>query len=223
MKHDIKPPEFDKVSEDLGYKMLSPLNIIFAFIIIASILIGAFCSNVEANVEANVSVNTVIHTDIYIINDFIKSLEPNLDPDISISISRSIERWCNEYNLPYSLVIGLIYAETFPKFNILSKSNKGCIGLMQINHSVWKNEIEDMQNMKISELYHIDNNIKIGCIILKKYLNETNNPTEALEKYVGGSNKRYVIDIYEKVVMWEINKQNDKVVEDGGEQNREQN
>lgn len=152
----------------------------------------------------------------------IKELKPSLDPNIRILIAKSVEKWCNEYGLSYSLVINLIYAETYPKFNILSKSNKDCIGLMQVNYKVWRKEIEELKDMEVSDLYHIDTNIKIGCIILKKYIDSSNTLSEALEKYVGGSNRKYINQIYEKMALWEVNKSSLNYMEDiGGEKGKE--
>jgi len=139
------------------------------------------------------------------INSHIELLEPSLDPNVRMIISKAIEKWCNKYNLSYSLVTNLIYAETLPKFNIFSKSPKDCVGLMQINFKVHKKEIEEMKNLKVEDLYHIDTNIKFGCMILRGYIDKSNSPTAALRKYVGGTDLKYIHLIYEKMALWEIN------------------
>jgi len=141
------------------------------------------------------------------INSHIEILEPSLDPNVRMIISKAIEKWCNEYNLSYSLVTNLIYAETVPKFNIFSKSPKDCIGLMQINYKVHVKEIEEMKNLKVEDLYHIGTNIKFGCLILRGYIDDkdTHTLTQALKKYVGGTDLKYIRLIYEKMALWEIN------------------
>jgi len=139
------------------------------------------------------------------INRHIELLEPSLDPNVRMIISKAIEKWCNKYTLSYSLVTNLIYAETLPKFNIFSKSPKDCIGLMQINFDVHKKNIEEMKDMKVEDLYHIDTNVKFGCMILRGYIDKSNNPTAALRKYVGGADLKYIRLIYEKMALWEVN------------------
>ena len=154
------------------------------------------------------------------INSHIELLEPSLDPNVRMIISKAIEKWCNKYTLSYSLVTNLIYAETVPKFNIFSKSPKDCIGLMQINFDVHKKEIEEMKNMRVEDLYHIDTNIKFGCMILRGYIDKSksNKPTSALKKYVGGTDLKYIRLIYEKMALWEVNNyEKSNEVEEGEE------
>jgi soluble lytic murein transglycosylase-like protein len=67
---------------------------------------------------------------------------------------------------PY-LVMAIIFVES--RFDRRAVSRAGACGLMQVNYSVWKNEL----NIDRKKLFQIDYNIELGLIILKGYLLET--------------------------------------------------
>jgi len=115
----------------------------------------------------------------------------NLNPDINNcdaqKITKSIIKHSKNYEIPWNLVVAIINTES--EFNKNARSN-GCYGLMQINLSAhWKTMIDMKINQKT--LFHIDNNINLGCKILKEYINNSKSINVALKKYSGG-NHRYV-------------------------------
>jgi|GEM_PF-1761805 len=122
---------------------------------------------------------------------YIEILRPDIDPNIRAIIAESIDRWCLEYDLPQEIVVSLIARES--SFLPWAKSRKDCLGLMQINP---KAHPEKVRGYSAAELYHIDINVKIGCLILQQYLRASNSLGDALGRYVGSQGmKEYKRDI----------------------------
>lgn len=134
----------------------------------------------------------------------IGKLQPRLDPVTRRRILQSVYDHCGD--LSPSLVVHLICRETVPPFNPLSKSGKDAIGLMQVRYEVHRKSIPELAELRPTELYHIDNNIKFGCMILRSYIASSRTLDEALKKYVGGNLKKYVDDICRLMAEYEVGK-----------------
>jgi len=120
----------------------------------------------------------------------VQSKQPKLDPITATEIAKSIYQNSKKYQFPPELIIALIEQES--SFIPTSTSSAKCIGLMQINPKAHPKKIEGLKHY---QLYYINNNIEIGCQILKEYYNATGVISEALEKYLGVNNKSYVLNI----------------------------
>lgn len=119
-------------------------------------------------------------------------LQPKLDPVLLTIIADSIVKYSKELQLSEVLITNLIYRES--AFNPFARSSAGAVGLMQIvprfHKPLW-------EGLKIEELYHVDNNVRVGCRILKTYMEKEGGDVEkALKRYVGGDSKGYVRDIF---------------------------
>ena len=68
-----------------------------------------------------------------------------------------------EYNFDPNLIMGLIQIESNFKPDAISSC--GAYGLMQVNYSVWKNELK----IDPKRIFEIDYNIELGLKILKQY------------------------------------------------------
>lgn len=82
-------------------------------------------------------------------------------------IVETVYKKSKEYDFDPNLIMGMIQIESNFKPNAVS--NKGAYGLMQINYSVWKNEL-DIDEKKI---FDIEYNIDLGLRVLKRYFNIT--------------------------------------------------
>jgi len=122
----------------------------------------------------------------------IKTKQPKLDPSTAKEIAIAVEKYCKKYNLPAELVICLIQKES--SFNPLVVSKANCVGLMQINTKFHKEKLKKL-NIKGNEIFFIDNNIHIGVMILREYLDSTKSIAGALSKYLGIKNKGYLLDV----------------------------
>lgn len=92
-------------------------------------------------------------------------------------------------NLPPALVMAVIDVES--KFDRWAVSSAGAVGLMQIM-PFWPNKL----GMSNAELVRIPQNIRMGCTILKFYLDrEKGDYTKALARYNGSVGRRNYADL----------------------------
>jgi len=136
----------------------------------------------------------------------IQNLQPKLDPILQTKIAEKISENSEKFRLSPSLILHLICRETVPRFNPLSTSEINAIGLMQIRYKIHSKDIPELAKINSNELYHVDHNIRFGCQILRKYIDSTKSLDKALLRYVGGSPKTYVNDIYRLMAEWEQKK-----------------
>lgn len=93
----------------------------------------------------------------------------------------SVYRKSHEYGFHPNLVMGMMKVESNYDPNAVSYS--GAYGLMQVNLSVWKNELAINQD----SIFDVDYNIDLGLQILKRYLIESKgNMPRALHLYNNG-------------------------------------
>lgn len=96
-----------------------------------------------------------------------------------LNLLRSIHREASRVQLPPELVIAVIDIES--RFDRFAISRSGAQGLMQIM-PFWLNEIGHPDD----NLMHIDTNLRMGCTILKYYLDkEKGDLRRALARYNG--------------------------------------
>ena len=132
----------------------------------------------------------------------IRKLQPRLGPIIVTEIAKAIHKNCEEFNLNELFVLSLISRES--KFLPFSKSGKEAYGLMQVRYSVHKAALKKQGIKNNLELYHIHNNVRAGCTILKEYMDRSKTVEEALKRYVGGKHDGYIKDIFAMMVEIQI-------------------
>jgi soluble lytic murein transglycosylase-like protein len=111
------------------------------------------------------------------------------DPHLS-RISESVFKKSTQYGFKPELILGMMKVES--GYNPRAVSHRGAYGLMQVNFSVWKKEL-DIDKKRI---FDIDYNIDLGLQILKRYFLESKgNIKRALHLYNNGykyNNRSYV-------------------------------
>jgi hypothetical protein len=111
----------------------------------------------------------------------IKKLQPKLDSMVVRPIAEAVLKYASVYELPYQLILSVIACES--DFELTAKSASAAIGLMQIcpkAHSINLTEVGIAEH----EVYYIDHNIHLGCMVLRRYYDETNSIALALAKLV---------------------------------------
>ncbi len=129
--------------------------------------------------------------DITVVPILIK-LRPQLDHAVAEEISKAIIKYSTEYRLPPEFVVHLMKRES--GFNTLATSKAGAVGLMQVMPKAHKDKMKEL-GITSAQLFHIDNNVRLGCMILRDYYNLTGSIEKALKRYVGGSHATYTQDI----------------------------
>lgn len=98
-----------------------------------------------------------------------------------------------EFELDPYLVLGIIRAESSGRAWV---ENRNCIGLMQVNATVWLTTLRDCGiAASPSDLLDVERNIRAGCYILKLYLDKAKDIDKALRRYSGykdGRGRRYI-------------------------------
>ncbi|MCP4216287.1 MAG: lytic transglycosylase domain-containing protein [bacterium] len=106
-----------------------------------------------------------------------------------LSTAEKVFKKSKEYGFNPYLIMALIQVES--GFNSYAVSTAGAYGLMQVNYSVWKNEL----NIDLRRIYEKEYNIDLGLKILKHYYDRSRgNIFRALFHYNNGykhNNTRY--------------------------------
>ena len=116
----------------------------------------------------------------YRAHELILCLRPDIDKEMAALIGRHIDLACLETGLDPELVVALIGRES--SFIPWSVSSVGCKGLMQVH---FKAHPDKTKGLKESDLFQIAINVRIGCMILKEYIDSSTTLYDALGKYVG--------------------------------------
>ena len=119
-------------------------------------------------------------------------LRPQLDHAVAEEISKAILKYSTEYRLPPEFVVHLMKRES--GFNTLATSKAGAVGLMQVMPKAHRDKMKKL-GITSAQLFHIDNNVRLGCMILRDYYNLTGSIEKALKRYVGGTHASYTQDI----------------------------
>jgi soluble lytic murein transglycosylase-like protein len=122
------------------------------------------------------------------------AMEPRLRPVVRdaqerVQILEHVHCEAKRLNLPPALVMAVIDVES--RFDRWAVSSVGAVGLMQIM-PFWPRKL----GMTNSELVRIPQNIRMGCTILKFYLDrEKGDYTKALARYNGSVGRRNYADL----------------------------
>jgi soluble lytic murein transglycosylase-like protein len=107
------------------------------------------------------------------------------DPEERILILENVHREATRANLPPELVLAVIDTES--NFDRFAVSSAGARGLMQVM-PFWLAEL----NMHDANLFDIATNLRMGCTILRYYMDMENNQySPALARYNGSVGKTW--------------------------------
>lgn len=114
------------------------------------------------------------------------------DPDERLKLLKLVHYEASRVDLPPELVLAVIQVESY--FDRWAISVAGAQGLMQIM-PFWLDEIGRPDD----NLFHIETNVRMGCTILKHYLDkESGDLTRALGRYNGSLGKfKYPDKVFE--------------------------
>ena len=170
----------------------------------------------EDEVEATIPA-TVIEQVVYVpqdnkpmLKEAFRELVPNLDEVILTAILDNAIECAKEFTLPNTLILAIMERES--KFNPLAISSKGAAGLMQVMLRVHQEKLKELE-INNAQAMHIANNIRLGCMVLREYLDDTKDIKQALKKYVGGVHDTYYTDVlswYTTINLLVLEKQNAK-------------
>jgi hypothetical protein len=126
------------------------------------------------------------------ITSLISDLQPKTDPVVAGAIAEAIYKYSKKYGIPPELIVNVAMRES--SFRPILESSKKAKGLMQVMPTAHPEKIEKL-NVNNNNIFHIDNNIHLGTMILAEYYESKNSIYGALESYVGAELKTYINDI----------------------------
>jgi len=110
------------------------------------------------------------------------------DPSERLEILKRVHQEATRVDLPPELVLAVIDVES--NFDRFALSYAGARGLMQVM-PFWLDEIGRPDD----NLFHINTNLRLGCTILRYYMDmEKGNMVRALARYNGSVGKRWYSD-----------------------------
>jgi soluble lytic murein transglycosylase-like protein len=120
------------------------------------------------------------------------------NPKERLTILRFTHREATQVNLPPSLILAVIEVESH--FDRFALSEVGARGLMQIM-PFWLKEIGHEED----NLFDISTNLRLGCAILRYYIDKENgNLTQALARYNGSLGQSwYPNRVYSVLPHWQ--------------------
>lgn len=123
--------------------------------------------------------------------DFLLHLNPDVDPALAIIIADVIDEISEKYQIPRKLVCAIIKKES--NINPFARSKVGAVGLMQVMPKIHKEKIGDRN------LWHIRNNIDVGCAIFREYLDlEKGNMYKTFHRYLSKNATKEQIQNYSR-------------------------
>ena len=99
------------------------------------------------------------------IEDLIRTLQPRLGPAVTGLIAQAVVQNSQTYNLPPELILSIIHNTS--RFEITAEGSRGAVGLMHISPKIYRKGLQAM-GITEQEAYHIDNNIRLGCMTLRQ-------------------------------------------------------
>lgn len=164
--------------------MCEKTNKVVGYLTVVAILLGLmliYTAPVESKEIVKIKINLPDIAEELSVKMAMVKTKYNIELEILIKIQKAIDSYAPIYGLDENLIYAIIDRES--DFDPYCTSHAGCYGLMQINYRVWRKELQIESK---EYLYDIDNNIKCGCYVLKKYIGISNGDTEeALKRYFG--------------------------------------
>jgi len=130
-------------------------------------------------IEHSSSFDDRFHAEVWLLDMSTRLTKRVKDSQLRLKILRSIHREASRVDLPPELIIAVIDIES--RFDHFAISSVGAQGLMQVM-PFWLKEIGHPED----NLMDIDTNLRMGCTILKFYMDkEKGNIRRALARYNG--------------------------------------
>ena len=134
--------------------------------------------------------------------EYIEEYNPRVFPELAAIIANSIESVGEEYGIPPVFLLALAQVES--SFNYMAVSKAKCIGLLQINPSVWVLDASNEHSLKKSgivqtrqSLFDPLTNIRAGAHIFSLYYRKaidsgaTSAIKSTLTRYFGGQTNNH--------------------------------
>ena len=116
------------------------------------------------------------------IEGLIEQLQPRLGPSVVEPIAGSVVTYAQTYDLPPELILSIM--NTTSRFEVTAEGQHGSVGLMHISPKIYR---DGLNKLKITEqeAFHIDNNVHLGCMILRDLRDQGRSMEVAIATLIG--------------------------------------
>jgi hypothetical protein len=141
-------------------------------------------------------------SDVEILTGFIKTQNRNISLKTAFRIASALKHYSVKYGVSFDLAIAVMHTESH--FDPNARSNYGALGLMQV---VWRVHFALLRANGILEeemLLMPEFGAAAGCLLLSRYLRDSDSVKTALGRYYGGDSDIYwsrisrSLNLYEK-------------------------
>ena len=116
------------------------------------------------------------------IEDLIAKLQPRLGPSVIEPIARAVGKYAQTYDLPPELILSIINKTS--RFETTSEGEYGSVGLMHISPKIYRDGLHEL-GITEQQAFHIDNNIHLGCMILRQLREQGRSMEVAIAMLIG--------------------------------------
>lgn len=157
-------------------------------------------------------------------------LKPSLDPFVASKIASAVDEYSKQHQLPKKLILSVIFKES--SFNIFARSKSNAIGLMQIIPKYHEDKIKAMGIKDQRKLYHIENNIDLGCRVWKTYYDMSKQDIdETFHRYLSknaseatkNAYKNAILEVWARLEFLEFQYKSEKEIEHARNNNQIRN
>lgn len=131
------------------------------------------------------------------IEKIIAMSNPTIKEEDKKKFIRSIIRWSDFYNLESVYVASVIHRESNFRNNFI---DNGMYGPMQINVRAHMKKLQKY-NYTPQDIKRINPSVRLGCEILREYIDKTGCKFNALYRYVGSKNAHYYVRDVKRVYL----------------------
>lgn len=151
--------------------------------------------------EAGTALSIYI-SDVKTLSGFIQTQNSNISSKAAFRIASALKHYSVKYGVPFDLAVAVAHTESH--FDPKARSSYGALGLMQV---VWRIHFALLRANGISEeelLFQPEFGAAAGCLVLSRYLKDSDSVQAALGRYYGGDSEVYwgrisrSLDFYQK-------------------------
>lgn len=135
----------------------------------------------------------VVHSAV---EEFIKYANPKLNQAQVSTLTNSLIRWAGYYRLPIGLIVGVTHAESNFRTHaegVLCAGGHRAVGPMQV---MWPMHQKLAKNLGVRSKQAMfgDLGVKVGCYLLKNYVQDEHSIIGGLKRYLSSLSKVYILD-----------------------------
>ena len=128
-------------------------------------------------------------SEVETLSDYIQAQNFNIPPKRAFRIASALKRYSLKYGVPFELAVAVTHTESH--FNPEARSGYGALGLMQVVWRIHSGLLRANGIFSEDMLTQPEFGAAAGCLLLSRYINDSDNLQAALGRYYGGDSGVY--------------------------------